>query len=217
VKFFLFFVVLFPCLSMANKSFVCPENNFVYKGVTCCLDAVSQDECINLVNQKLPKHVVAAVASVQQNYQDKAYAYGRVPNCFWQVGVFANLIEFDSYNKPMEFYDLMDLLSMQEDFQIQEGQPIDFGDVLMFSALGEIREDVVENNIPKRKWFPFSSIEHGAIALDDGLLFQKENIGSSVFSIDSIGHTLRTYESGWKKNPQLRGTLQIEIWRQRRI
>lgn len=200
---------------MANKSFVCPEHNIVYKGVTCCLDVVSEQKCQDLVDQQIPQNVIEAVSNVQKNYQDQVYAYGRVPNCFWQVGVFANLVEFDTHDKPMESYDIMDLLQAQEDFQIQDNSAFHFGDILMFYAFGEIREDIIENYIPKRKWFPFTSIEHGAISLGGGLLFQKENIGTSVFSIDSVKNTQKMYESAWSQNPQFRGAFQVEVWRKR--
>lgn len=215
MKTILFFVFLFPVVSMANKSFVCPEHNTVYKGVTCCLDAISKQDCQALVDQQLPQKVIDAVSNVQENYKAQAYDYGRVPNCFWQVGVFANLVEFDTHDQPLESYDILDLLQTQQGFHIQEDSAFHFGDILMFYAVGEIREEIIENHIPKRKWYPLTSTEHGAISLGGGLLFQKENIGSSVFSIDSIEHTQKVYESAWNKNPQLRGSFHVEVWRKR--
>ncbi|MCB0407763.1 MAG: hypothetical protein KDD34_06115, partial [Bdellovibrionales bacterium] len=91
---------------------------------------------------------------------------------------------------------------------------LEVGDVLVFIASGEIREDgVSESGAPIRLWFPFESVEHALIYLGDGLIFQKENIGTDVFSIDTLKNTHSTYQKGFNRSPQYRAKMLIEAWR----
>lgn len=208
----LFFVLNYSFLAVASNSFVCPERNIIYNGVTCCLEAVSEEVCKELVDQ-LPPVALEAVATVQNQYQKDMYAFGRVPNCFWGAAVTTGLLPLEDMPMALQPYDLIDLIAAGFIKEVPMGEGWTAGDLLLFEAHGGVREDVVENNIPKRVWIPYSSLEHAAVYLGSGLLFQKENIGSAVFSIDSVENTQKVYEKGWNKSPQYRGQMLIKALR----
>ncbi len=208
----LFLIFSFQCLAIADESFVCPENNITYRGVTCCLNSVSKSTCQNIVDQ-LPLKILEAVTLVQRKYSQGEYAYGHVPNCFWSAAQVAGLIpEREQVPAPVQVWEITDWLKKSSMLELQAGALWQQGSLLLLEAHGEVREDIVENHIPKKKWFPFVSLEHAAVYLGSGLLFQKENMGSAVFSIDSVENTLKAYERGWNKSPQYRGQMQVRAY-----
>lgn len=203
-----FFLVICTLVgSSIAQGFVCPENNFKYKGVTCCLDFVDRNTCQNLVDA-LPLHVQESVKEVQKNYLEGAYNFGGVPNCFWGAAHYAQILEQEEH----AFLNPFDLFDALESTMVPTGE-MKVGSPLLFYATGKTREEIVENFIPKKIWVPFSSLEHAAVYLGEGLVFQKENQGTDIFSIDSLEHTKAVYEKAFPKGPKNKDVrFEVEAW-----
>lgn len=188
-----------------TQSFVCPQNSTEYKGVTCCLESVSLRKCMQIVDE-LPGHVLQSLEIVQANYDQQRYKFGRVPNCFWNALNFVGNVVKEP--QTIHNYEYQDVL--EQSHVVSDVEPT-YGDLISFIGVGETREDILENNVPKKVWVPYKSLEHAAVYITEGIIFQKENIGTDVFSISSLNHTKKAYEGAFNSLP-VRGEIVPEIW-----
>lgn len=161
-----------------------------------------------MVNESILPVFQKNIKIVQSNYLSKNYEYGRVPNCFWNALEFSGISTGD-VPRPVSSFQFVDFLAESH----QKALDPAFGDILAFVGVGEIRDHKMINNTPRRVWSPFESTEHAAVYLGGGLIFQKENIGSSVFSIDTLENSQGMYKRGYRSRPNIRGDIEIEVWR----
>ncbi len=207
----IFLLVLAHQELFAGESFVCPQNNYEYQGVTCCLDSVSKQQCETLVDEHLPTRVLEDINEVQEIYAREGYDYGRVPNCFWGASNFLGLFN-ESEHRYLGIFEVIEALKSNH-YSINLDENLLPGDLLVFLAVGERRWDIVENHVPKRVWRPHGESTHTAVILEEDIIFQKENIFSDVFSIDRLEHSLEAYEKSYYKKAFLRGVIEFEVWR----
>lgn len=195
----------------AGESFICPDNNHTYQGITCCLESVNKEQCEALIDETLSPRILEDVREVQQIYAEEGYDYGRVPNCFWgatnTLGLFA-----EPEHRYLGVFEVIDALKAN-DYSVTTDGSLSPGDLLMFLSVGERRWDIVENYVPKKVWRPHGEATHTAVVLKDDIIFQKENIFSDVFSIDRLEHSLEAYEKSYYSKAFLRGVLEFEVWR----
>ncbi len=203
------FLILYAQESFSGftvETFVCPQNNLVYKGVTCCLDSISENICKEKIDRLLSESDLAAVQVVRSNYDLGVYEYGGVPNCFWNVLRVSDYIRENEF-KVYESSQFEQIIKTKGKFleNLTEAGDLNLDDILVFKMSGQIR--VVDEGRPM--WFPFEQVSHAAIYLGEGMIFQKEDVGSKAFSIDSIEHSLSVYTGAIR--PPLRGVMKLQL------
>lgn len=183
-----------------NESVVCPENNIVYKGVTCCLDSVTALQCKSYVDA-LPDFVKEKIDEVQGHFQNKDYKYGKVPNCYWFAATYHGLFE-EEKARPITAEDLSELIKSKG---LISQETILAHSLLVFDVQGEAKTFIEDKNgMPKVHWQPTRAMVHAAVSLEEGLMVQKEDIGTNIFSLSSVEQSVRAYESVFNKNPTFR-------------
>lgn len=193
---------------LENKSVVCPDNNIVYKGVTCCLESISEEACKSKVDS-LPPRVTEAIQSVLNLFDSGAYPYGRVPNCFWFAAMYKNLISYQPH-KPIGDIELKEQLKLQGFSPTAQYKK---DDLIIFEAQGLLREVKETESGPKRTWTHTEFTGHANIYIGNGLILQKEDIGTNVFSLSSLEQSIEAYEKAFVRNPQLRNvTINAHFW-----
>lgn len=212
--------LLFSTISLASEpslSFSCKKDAHLVNGVSCCNSALTLNECRDTV-EELPLKVQSYVTELQKKFYQNEFPWGNsTPNCYWNAYYFSTKENAPIEFKPLNEFVFFDFIKThrQEITSDHFNNPsnLKYGDVIVFSADGFIREDIVENFVPKRVWIPYSTTEHAAVYIGQGLVFQKENISSEVFSIDTLEHAHFVYERATFSSPAQKGRLKIEVWR----
>lgn len=195
-----------PCLAFDEGSFVCSDNSYTYKGVTCCTSSVTKHSCESTIDQSFSEQVFEGIDMLQESYKKNEYEYGRVPNCFWNVLNFKGVIEENTLPYIIESQEFLSILKSQnlELEKVTALHQLQKEDVIVFKFEGLFRGDEIIGG--KRRWSPYEQVVHAGVSLGGGLIFQKENIGTDAFSIDGIEHSRRAYERSINKLP-LRGKI----------
>lgn len=210
---FLFYIfVFFFRLSWAQEaypSFVCGSEALNYRGVSCCLEDLSSMECKQEVDS-LPEHILRAVNQVQEMYFAGDFEYGKVPNCYWGASYFLDLIPKDRI-ESLNSFQIEDLLQESH----SKTQQLKRHSAILFYAKGLTRSDGVSDR-PGGKlklWAPFSFLSHAAIYLENGLIFQKEDIKTQVFSISSLALAQKRYAEVLEKSSMYRKvSIDLKFW-----
>lgn len=191
-----------------QDSLVCPTQTNKGMGYTCCLE--SQLQCETLMNQKFMASVLARSLDVVSSYMNAEFPYGNVPNCHWNTFSFLK-------NQTQKEQALSETVlwnwSMENAQEVSEAEA-QAGDVVFFIFRGEIKEDILVNNTPKWVWRPFESFEHSAILIGQDRIYQKENVGTQVFSLSGLEQARKIYEEAYlKSNRRTRGQMRLLYYR----
>lgn len=157
----------------------------------------------------IPEKVLSDIQTVQTKYAQSQYDFGQVPNCFWNSLNFSNLYSLEE-PKPQTAEDLLDSIERANYVTVDEKNK-NYGDLIAFEGIGQTREDIMENGVPKKVWFPYTELIHAAIFLKNDLVFQKENIGTDVFTITSLKHTIKAYRDSFNSLP-VRGEVEATFY-----
>lgn len=177
------------CLPVFADSLRCAAGKQVtYEGISCCTERISAEKCKGLV-EGLDRSVRERVASVQKDMVDNKYKYGQAPNCFWNAMAYHSK-DIASKAEPIDHPELAELV--KKNFT-RTATPR-AGDVLVFEAA--VTEHVYKDEYEPRYPFSYEIPLHAAVYLGEGILFQKENITSDAFSIDTVEHARAVYNRG---------------------
>lgn len=175
------------------------------------MESVSEVKCRSLVDRYISNSYLDIIERVQGDIREGLYKRGGVPNCFWNsmrfLGIDMGQTEREEFLSPYAFESLV-----EKNFVEIPKAKLSAGDLVYFEGELKDREVIMRNNRPVRVWLPYEQVVHGAIYLEDGLIFQKENVFSTVFTIDSLANSHKKYEEGVNANPaKTRGSIKL-LW-----
>lgn len=188
------------------SSVVCPQKTSL-EGPTCCLQ--SQSQC-DKAFAKIPVDVLERAETVRTGYFKGDFPYGRVPNCHWNA--YSYLISTTMPLKPLSDWELFQLLEKTtREVPVEQMRE---GDVVGFFFKGKER---VESERPGRGWVWVDApetFEHSAIAVSGTLIFQKENVGSHVFSLADLEESRSAYAAEYfSRMRRLKGEIHVRVFR----
>lgn len=204
-----FFLVTFTQVAIGFedillKTYMCDNDLSIQaNGVTCCLDQFSEEQCHQIVETNLGQEVLERTHSVIELILAGTFEYKENPNCHWNAMAY----HFDSFKQNIVPY--VDLIAyesiLQKEFREVSVNEMQKGDVVVYFEYN-IREKMLIEDAsgrPRMKFvdIPGEAISHSAIYLNDGVVFQKENLDSSIFSIAPIEHVRQVYESVANQKP----------------
>ncbi len=182
-------------MDILSKTYMCDtENTVTVNGVTCCLDQFSESECDSIVNSQLDSTTLTRTNNVIDMIMAGNFEYKSNPNCHWNAMAY-HLESFQNEITP--YVDLMGYeKQLSEQFIEVSIDEVIKGDVIVYYEYDIKDKMMVETGgRPRMKWVntPGETISHSAIYLTDGVVFQKENLDSAVFSIANIDHVNEMY------------------------
>lgn len=198
------------------KSYMCDETVAVdVQGVTCCTDQLSLQSCERLVYEFLPASQLARVQSVKAKILSGAYPYKENPNCHWNALAFYYPQYF---NEALPMVDLQTYKSLLEnDFVEINETEAQAGDLVVYFEYDIRQREMVEvGGRPRLVWVNLEGelIFHSAVYFSQGIVFQKENLDSSIFSFGALEKVRLTYDDLANQNPsQRRSKVKYRVYR----
>lgn len=197
-----------------NESVVCPENNIIYKGIHCCIgeteNSLTESTCKASIDS-LSFSVVAKINEVQTNYYNGVYDYGAVPNCYWFSSFYLRFFDEVEEARVTTSNELLQFM-LKEGFVNDEPLTQESVAILYFLAEERFYLETPSGGL-RLSWERVEFLGHALIHLGDSLVLQKENIGTSVFSLSTIEETKKAYKRAFGKESRYRNVeARVEVW-----
>lgn len=171
-----------------HPSVVCPSISSS-EPITCCLEERLCQEALKAI----PKSMSDRAQLVYETYFQGGFGYGHVPNCHWNTA--SSALNETLPLSPYEDWKLSNLVHKNgwTEIPVEEA---DTGDLVFFIFKGKERH---HSSQPGGAWVweNYTSFEHSAVLISKGVVFQKENVGTHVFSIAGIEQTRKAYEKAF--------------------
>ncbi len=190
MKYLILLLFSFPIFALEiDQSVICSGDNYhLYKGIKCCLNDVSLDQCQQIIDNRLPARVVEQVQTVRQAIDNKEFTPGYYPNCNYAAVEynFPNLVELGSlYDDVADEYTSI----LESFFTPSQESALEQGDLVVYYMSAKERFYVLSDDIfqlPKVVFKDVEGLAHTAIYLFDDLVFQAESSRTKTYSIASI-------------------------------
>lgn len=184
-------------MDILKKTYMCDTSNTIeVSGVTCCLDQFTESQCQQIIESELNDTTLMRTNEAIDMIIAEEFGYKANPNCHWNAMAY----HFESFETNIEpFIDLKKYAEILEDRFIEVPyKAAKSGDIVVFYEYDIKEKMLVEiNGKPKMKFVSISgeNIFHSAVFLNDGIVFQKENVDSAIFSIANIDTVNQTYQT----------------------